>query len=152
MEYQGIIYKISNNKNDLVYIGSTTKPMNPHLNRPETLYKQKTILLNGHDRLYWAVKEIGIDNFQVEVIEDLGIRGNELKARAGYYIMKYNSIEHGYNSRLPSEYFYGNDNKEKMKEYRKEKIECPICKITVRRDEMKHHLTTKKHKLNASKQ
>jgi group I intron endonuclease len=120
MDYQnGKIYKIWNEVNDKIYIGSTTQllcqRMAQHVNR-----------INHKDYpIYIAMREHGKDVFRIELIENFPCNSkDELTAREGFYIRQYDTFnkDKGYNGqiegRTSKEYYQ--DNKDKHKEYYKQ--------------------------------
>lgn len=90
----GLIYIIRNNQNNKVYIGQTTQTLqgrwNDHRVKSQT-YKND---------LYVAIREIGLENFTIEEIEN-NINKEDLNDRESYWILYYNSIESGYNMIMP---------------------------------------------------
>ena len=94
----GRIYKISNNKNDLVYIGQTTGGILRRFNQ------HKSSVRYGSDtKLHRAMREIGVQNFEVTeickvTIDDIGDVAKILNALEVEYISLYNSMNNGYNS------------------------------------------------------
>ncbi len=91
---KGLIYIIKNATNDKIYIGQTTQTLigrwDDHRSKSRT-YPNK---------LYIAMREIGLQNFYIEEIES-NIDKEELNNREGYWINYYNSIETGYNMIMP---------------------------------------------------
>ena len=84
------IYKITNRLNNNVYIGQTTQGV-------QRRFRQhiEKALSGGHGKLHTAMRECGIENFDIEVIE----RCEEecLDDREKYWISHYNSMNNGYN-------------------------------------------------------
>lgn len=85
-----IIYKISNDVNDKVYIGQTTYSLETRYKQHLREYEKKT-----QRKLYIAMNEIGIEHFRIEVIEKCNEQ--ELDEREKYWIRYYNSQKEGYN-------------------------------------------------------
>lgn len=85
-----IIYKISNDVNDKVYIGQTIYSLEFRYRQHLREYEKKT-----QRKLYIAMNEIGIEHFKVEVIEKC--KEQELDEREKYWIRYYNSQKEGYN-------------------------------------------------------
>lgn len=88
----GYIYKISNTQNDKVYIGQTSRLL-------EQRWKEhiRAVKEGKKDKLHSAMRDIGIENFYIEVIncyEDNGW----LNWEESYYIASENSYHEGYNS------------------------------------------------------
>ena len=87
----GFIYKITNDINDKVYIGQTINNIQyrfrSHINQA---------LREPKDKFHYALKEIGIEHFSINKIEECA---NELlDEREKYWIKYYNSVEKGYNT------------------------------------------------------
>lgn len=87
------IYKITNIKNQMCYIGQA-KDMRKRLN--EHLKKGLGIDTPQGNKLYQAMLEDGIDSFTFELLEECS--EEELNSKERYYIELYNSIDYGYNS------------------------------------------------------
>lgn len=87
------IYKITNIKNQMCYIGQA-KDMWKRLN--EHLKKGLGIDTPQGNKLYQAMLEDGIDSFTFELLEECS--EEELNSKERYYIELYNSIDYGYNS------------------------------------------------------
>ena len=87
------IYKITNMKDDKVYIGQST-----------SMYKRWTqhcrcglnIDTPQGNKLYAAMLEDGLENFTFELLEKCS--REELDKKEAYYISLYNSVQYGYNS------------------------------------------------------
>ena len=130
------IYKIYNTINDKLYIGQTRRAIRKrfldHVNRAKN---------GAQTRLYCAMRKHGIENFYIEVVEEVPDSENAtelLNSREIYWITHYDSVKNGYNStnggdHNPMDYEYGKSNHNKrvrskefrdavsnsMKEYRK---------------------------------
>ena len=87
------IYKITNIKNQMCYIGQA-KDMRKRLN--EHLKKGLGIDTPQGNKLYQAMLEDGLDSFTLELLEECS--EEELNNKERYYIELYNSIDYGYNS------------------------------------------------------
>lgn len=87
------IYKITNIKNQMCYIGQA-KDMRKRLN--EHLKKGLGIDTPQGNKLYQAMLEDRIDSFTFELLEECS--EEELNSKERYYIELYNSIDYGYNS------------------------------------------------------
>ena len=62
------IYKVRNTVNDKVYVGLTNNPRVRFAAHKETSQASKSRLYN--DPLYVAMREIGVENFSIEVLEE----------------------------------------------------------------------------------
>ena len=90
-----LIYLLTNNFNDLVYIGQSTKTLEERIywyKRDIKTKKKLTPILS-------ALKEHGIENFHFKIIEDNITSQSELDERERYWIRYYDSDnpEKGYN-------------------------------------------------------
>ena len=64
---KGKIYKMFNTFNDDIYVGSTAETLHKRFTRHKSIYKREQ---NRHTRIYQAIKDIGFDNFYIELIEE----------------------------------------------------------------------------------
>lgn len=88
----GLIYKFTNRVNNKVYIGQTTQSLEQRVNR----HLQQ---LNDETYFHRALKKYGINNFNIEIIEQ-NIPLNELDNREIFWIKYYDSYytsNKGYN-------------------------------------------------------
>ena len=86
---QGKIYKILNTINDDVYVGSTTQSLAKRMSWHRRSINCKT----KPYAIYNAMKEYGVDNFYIELIENISCQTKEeLRAREGYYIRKIGTL------------------------------------------------------------
>ena len=87
-----IVYKITNTINNKVYVGISSKDSKTrfswHLRDCKKGVKKK---------LYTAMRELGLENFQIEVLEECHDK-EEIKLKEEYYIQIYNCYENGYNA------------------------------------------------------
>ncbi len=149
------IYKITNDYNDDIYVGSTCDELTKRFSK----HKADSRNPNKNNRpLYRLVNEIGFERFRIELIEDYPCQDKyQLRQREGHFIRLLGTLNVCIAGRTVNEWyidFYA-QNKEKLieqqKEYRKnnnskisEKIECS-CGCRVRRDNISNHKKTKKH-------
>ena len=90
----GIIYKVTNNINNLVYIGQTIYLLE---NRWEW-HINKSNNIKDNCKFHKALREIGANHFKIEEIERVSTL--ILDKREIYWIKYYNSYFNGYNSTL----------------------------------------------------
>ena len=81
---KGKIYKITNDFNDDVYVGSTCDELNKRMN----IHKYKA---NGNERshlpIYKLMNEIGFNRFRIDLIEDCPCNNiYDLRKKEGYWI------------------------------------------------------------------
>lgn len=109
---QGVIYKLTNKVNGMIYIGQT-------INLQDRLRRHKYAAVNEHNsnhhlRISKAIAEFGIDAFECEVIwkSDVYDSKDELREvlnkKEIEYIAQYNSTVTGYNVALGGGGFLGN--------------------------------------------
>jgi group I intron endonuclease len=108
------IYKITNDFNSEVYVGSTC----------DTLVKR----FSGHKRtmkekpgrtLYKLMNEIGFERFRIELIENYSCEDKyQLRQREGYFIREMGTLNEQIAGRNEKDYYV--DTKEKRLEYAKE--------------------------------
>ena len=106
-----IIYKITNTKNNKVYIGQTINSLEKRFNR------HKTDALNNILDTHFAraIRKYGIDAFKPEIIDTANSQ-EELTKKEQYWIQYYNSIQDGYNETDAAEKSGGNTYKYKSEE------------------------------------
>lgn len=87
-----LIYKITNDINNKVYIGQTSKTL---ANR---IMNHKSSMIAGQDtHLYRAMRKYGWEHFTFEIIHDNISSKSELNRLETYYIRKFDSVRCGYN-------------------------------------------------------
>ena len=92
------IYKITNQKNQKVYIGYTNRTIPIRWKEHLKKYNQENLT---HRHLYNAMKLYGPNNFTIEQIEECS--SDQVKEREQYWIIFYNSYYDGYNDTLGGE-------------------------------------------------
>ena len=155
---KGKIYKITNDYNDEVYVGSTcdllTKRFSNHKHSLNNTKKKNR-------PLYKLINEIGFERFRIELIEEYPCQDKyELRQREGHFIRELGTLNKMIAGRTKQEYDKKNyeDNKDKIyeqcKEYyeknkdkRKEKITCECGSIICKSDIIKHKKTIKHQEL-----
>ena len=91
----GHIYKITNNLNNKVYVGQTSKSLERRFNQHKNNYNKPYF---SQLALYQAFSKYGIDNFTFEEIET--VPDDQLDEREKYWIAYYDSYKNGYNSTM----------------------------------------------------
>jgi group I intron endonuclease len=97
MYQKGKIYKIVNDVNDDIYIGSTVKQLSNRMAGHRSSAKTKT------NNIYNRIREIGIEHFKIILVELYKCESKEeLRAREDYYIQllkpAYNMVNAIYNT------------------------------------------------------
>jgi hypothetical protein len=142
---KGKIYKITNNVNDDIYIGSTIKSLNQRFSNHKSNYKQ---FLNGNYsnvRVFKLFGNFGIANCAIELIELYPCESkNELEKKESEFIN--NNKAFCVNKNIPGRTVkdYRIDNADKNKEQKK-LINCG-CGSKFKNGNKNRHLKTKKHK------
>ena len=119
----GKIYKITNNINSEVYVGSTCDILRKRFNNHASYSKQDDKL---NRPLYKMMNELGPDIFRIDLIENYSCNDKqELRQREGYWIRQIGTLNKVIAGRTIKE--YRDENKEKIneaaKEYREKNIE-----------------------------
>lgn len=99
MEIYGVIYKITNLKNNKVYIGQTTTTFNRRYDQGgvgiERVYNfhnyRKIKGFSYNERLLNSIIKYGFDNFEIKEIIDIAFSQKELDLKEKYYIKHYKS-------------------------------------------------------------
>ena len=113
------IYKVINKLNSEIYVGSTTLDLDKRMIKHKCDAKQRPHL----SKFYTFMNETGIDNFEIELIEDYPCETQEeLRKREGKIIKAMATLNQRVAGRTPTEY---------SKEYRQTKKD----KINKRRNE-----------------
>jgi group I intron endonuclease len=94
---RGIIYKITNKKNSLVYVGCTIYSLKKRFN--EHLYR--CFNTNNNSKLYNSIRKYGQENFTIELIEECDL--NVIYEKEKNFIEFYDSYKNGLNSTIGGE-------------------------------------------------
>jgi len=113
------VYKIVDNTNNNIYIGSTTqKKLSQRLAQHNSKYKA---FINGTSKSYLtSFKIIENGNYDIILLESINCNSKEeLRARERYYIENFECINKNIPNRTIKEYYEANKNeiKEQQKEY-----------------------------------
>lgn len=87
-----IIYKITNSINDKIYIGITSKDIKTRFS-----WHVRDCKRGVKKKLYSAMREIGIDKFSIELLEEFNDK-NLIGEKEEYYIQLFDSCNVGYNA------------------------------------------------------
>ena len=121
------IYKITNDFNDEVYVGSTCDTLVKRFSAHKCSIYNNT---KNNRPIYKLMNEIGFERFRIELIEDfLGTDKYQMRQREGYWIKKIGTLNMIIAGRTNKEY---ND---EHKEYRQEYNEMNKSKISERNKE-----------------
>jgi hypothetical protein len=136
----GKIYKIVDNTNGNVYIGSTTKKLNERLNKHKSTYN---VYLNDKYNWVTSFEIIKNNDYRIELIKFVIFKDRiELHQRERYYIENNKCINKFIPLRTDKEYRV--DNKERIKSYDKIKYTCE-CGSSIGQHDKTKHFKTKKH-------
>jgi hypothetical protein len=149
------IYKISNDYNDDIYIGSTCDRLVKRFNKHKSDSKVQIKLKRP---LYKLINEIGFDRFRIQLICDYPCQDKyQLRQKEGEYIREMGTLNVKIEGRTRQE--YRDDHKEikyeknksyyeikqnEILEYKAEKILCE-CGCTLSRSVLSKHKKTQKH-------
>jgi group I intron endonuclease len=160
----GYIYKIVNSVNNMIYVGSTKQSINIRFNQ----HKANSKDLTKNAKIYLLMRKIGVDKFNIEVIEQIEfLDKKDLLNKEQYFIdnlkPELNMLNTYHNKQEyreeNKEYFkkyyeenkqeinlknkeYREENKEKIKKYEKEYRE--ENKKEIKEWKKKHYETNKK--------
>ena len=110
----GYIYKITNIKNNKVYIGQTKQ----NIEQRFIQHKSHARNYRNNHKLGNAIRKYGEDNFIIEEIEKC--QYSELDERERFWIKYYNSVENGYNTLFGGQdktIYYELDNQKEIIDY-----------------------------------
>ena len=132
------IYAIRNNIDDDVYIGSTTMPLCKRMVKHRCDAKKRPDKM----RITTKMKDLGIDNFYIELIEEVSCDNIEqLRKKEGEIIREIGTLNTRIECRTKHEYY--NDTLEQRKEYLSINREEILRKKKEYRDEHKEVLREK---------
>jgi hypothetical protein len=157
----GKIYKLIDNTNGNIYIGSTTQKLNQRLNEHKSDYRT---YLNGKRHYTTSFNIIKNNDYKIELIQFVIFKNKkELHQRERYYIennicvnkciptrtkKEYHNGERykEYRKKYDKEYYkeYYIDNKDQIKERNKIKYQCE-CGLSIRIDGKQRHFKTNIH-------
>ena len=107
---QGKIYKLLNDIDDDVYVGSTTQPLSKRM----VSHRKSAACSKTQSRLYTKMRELGVGHFYIELIEECPCDNIEqLRAVEGKYIREVGTLNQRIECRSDKQYRI--DNKEKKK-------------------------------------
>jgi hypothetical protein len=157
------IYKITNDYNNDVYVGSTCDLLTKRFSYHKSDYRKERC---QNMPIYKLMNEIGFERFRIELIEDYPCQDRyQLRQREGNFIREIgtlNKVIAGRSSQQSQkEYYEANKehinklnreynkeykkvNKVKIQEYRKEKITCD-CGCIICKGDISSHKKTNKH-------
>jgi len=164
---KGLVYKITNSDESIVYIGSTTESITRRFNRHRYGYEQ---WISGkadrcHSMIYHSFRDHGIDNFSIHLISEHEIetsrqlcefeqlvidRTSCVNKTAAYRTkeqhreMVQQRYQRDKGQILEKTRQYSIVNKEKIKARMSERIACG-CGITLSRGNLAPHRRSKKH-------
>lgn len=111
----GRIYKIVNDIDDRIYIGSTRNTLRDRMYNHRGCSRDEE---RCQSKIYRFMREVGVDHFQIFLLEEKEVKNrDELVALEDEYIMKFDSINKGLNE------FYATLNLQRKRESRKKYVE-----------------------------
>ena len=149
------VYKIVDNTNAKIYIGSTCNSLETRLSRHKNNYKR---FLKGLCNNVTSFDIIKNNDYKIELLEDCEIKTKpELLARERYFIENNECLNKYIPGRTKKEWDIANKDKKKAyrdtnKEKINEKFDCK-CGGKFTHQNKSHHIKTKKHQnfLNSNK-
>lgn len=114
--YQGRVYKITNDIDNMVYVGSTTQPLSKRMAQHRTFTRRG----KSQAKIHIHMRNIGTGHFKICLIEHLeNCTKEELRAKEDYHITRLDVVKNGLNCR--GEIWIDHC------EHKKWKIACRIC-------------------------
>lgn len=110
------IYRVYNIQNNISYIGQS-KNIYKRFNSHHICDYQNPNNDNYNTKFYQALRKYGIDNFEVEILEFCSTE--QLDEKEIYYIKKYDSFHHGYNSTEGGQFWSPNIHSQESEQKRK---------------------------------
>ena len=99
----GRIYCIRNMIDDDIYVGSTCQPINKRMAKHRDSRKEEK---NHNMKLYAKMRDIGVDNFYIELIEECPCDNLEqLRRREGHFIREMATLNKNIAGQTPSRAF-----------------------------------------------
>jgi group I intron endonuclease len=130
---KGKIYVIRNTENDKVYVGSTVQQLCSRM-----ASHRKDAKIRPH-KIYQAIREIGIDKFYIELVENFACENIEqLRSREGHHIRHFDSFHNGYNEKMA-----GRSEKQRALEYYYEHHEEQLANSRAYREAHREELNEK---------
>jgi septum formation inhibitor MinC len=152
---KGLVYKISNDKDDYVYVGSTTQKISQRWATHRSYARN-----NKKGLLYDKIREIGINNFKIIVMLELEYENKyELRKAEDDLIKSFKntlnansaclSVEKAKSSYEARNKLVSNRNSKIFKnvntDYKNDSKRCVICNLSFVNGCSKQHYKTKKH-------
>ena len=116
----GVIYKIVNSINSEIYVGSSTSDLETRMIKHRSDAKQRPEI----SKFYKYMNELGIDNFDIELVEEYPCESKEeLRNREGEIIREIGTLNHRIENRTKQEYKqeWIDTNRERVNEQRRER-------------------------------
>ena len=129
------VYKIVNNIDNLIYVGSTTLKLNKRMGRHNQAAKIRT------SKLYNHMRNKGFENFKIVLIKEYkDISKERLRRKENKYIKKYNTVIKGLNTIYTNSRCEHNKERRKCKECRPAR--CNICDKLYTKNYIRFHMKT----------
>lgn len=132
----GYIYVITNNKNNKLYIGQTTRT--PMWRYVDHMRYSKPI--SESDTFHRDIKRFGRDNFMVFTLMS-EVPNDKLDFWERYYILKYNTCKYGYNNTLGGGGILGYNHTEDTERRIRSSVNSPQYKESVYTPERNHKIS-----------
>ena len=115
--FHGKIYKITNNIDSDIYVGSTINPLEIRFANHVICYQ---VIRLKHRLLYKKMNELGIENFNIELLDEIQCENKkDLYTLEGKYILQYGTLNKNIAGRNSKEYkrVYYFKNKDKYQQH-----------------------------------
>lgn len=142
---KGLIYKITSNSTDRIYIGSTENTLEKRLSQHKSKYN---IYLSGRGKYLSSYEILRLGDYDIELIEEYEFETKkDLLKREGFYIKQ--NIDITVNKVIPtrtkSEYY--RDNRERIRNWADARLICD-CGKSYTRNNYSHHIKSQFHRNN----
>ena len=132
----GSVYKITDNNNNVCYVGSTIRNINKRFGE----HKRKA--LDSNKALYVYIRAHGINNFTFDILYTSQFNNIvELRQQEKSFIINLKPL---FNKNIPSRthYEYRREMRTEIRRYADERVECVYCNKIYARNHKTHHEKT----------
>jgi len=129
------IYKIKSPDTDKIYIGCTKSKLKRRLSEHKSRYKQ---YCNNKSHFYSSFEIIKYGNAEIELVEEVCV-DKDANVIEGNVIRKTdNCVNRTIAGRTKEQYY--KDNRERILNYKKEKVSCDYCEKNISRAHISRHI------------
>ena len=140
---KGKVYSLRNriDNDKIVYVGSTVRTLSERMAQ-----HRRDIKRNPEQKIYELMDRIGVDNFYIELIEDVACeRREQLLAREGHFIRMHKTTTEGGNMQIA-----GRGKKERADAYYEVNRESILAKVKAYKETNQDKIRAMKHDYHAA--